>query len=511
MACLRRTVSNPSCTALLALALAGGVSLYAVPGAAAPDDDEEIVDDEEDAGSGEEEEEEDSEEAPTDDEEAPRASGRASVSLGGEASAEGKAKRGKGKKAKGEKAPKKKDDRPFFLRYRPTNHMLNIGGYLGGFFLARNYGLFDNSVAMTAPINRSAFDLGFRAEYMPIPWVGAGLEIGGMPTQGQADPPSVQQVRAGFYTVRGHVIGSLPYRLTPTIAIGAGLLGLRSRNADILNGGDAAFHWGPGLKFHINEWVAVRLDGRHIVTGPGTDSRRSHHGELLVGAEVTLRLTKWAFKKYRAERSDRDGDTVADLYDDCPDEPGDDENGCPRNRDSDGDGIKDKSDKCPKEWGDGVDGCPIPDKDSDSILDDDDSCVDEAEVFNGIDDTDGCPDELPEEVKKFEGVIQGILFDTGKSTIRKKSKPVLVKVVDLLKKYPQLRVEISGHTDNVGKDEDNVKLSQARADAVKAWLVEKGIEESRITTRGAGPNEPIADNKTKKGRSKNRRIEFKVL
>jgi OOP family OmpA-OmpF porin len=252
------------------------------------------------------------------------------------------------------------------------------------------------------------------------------------------------------------------------------------------------------------------MDGRHIVTGSSTDGNRAHHGELLFGAEVTIRLTKWVGAEYRAKRSDRDEDTITDFYDECPDEFGEGEDGCPVNRDSDKDGIKDKNDRCPKEWGDGPDGCPIPDKDGDGILDPNDRCEDEPEVFNGIDDTDGCPDELPEEVKKFEGVLKGIYFDTGKSTIRSKSKPVLQKVVDLLEKYPELRVEISGHTDSVGSAEDNVALSQARADAVKAWLVEKGIEESRVSTRGAGPNEPIADNKSKKGRAKNRRIEFKV-
>jgi outer membrane protein OmpA-like peptidoglycan-associated protein len=519
MAHLRRSVSDPSCATALALALGGGLCL-ATPRAAlaAPDDDLVLDDEEEEPAEAEEEaedpldESEEEEDAPLDDEEAPGASGRASASLGGGADAAGKTKGKKGKKdkkAKGKKAkgePKKKDDRPFFLRYRPTNHMLNAGFYLGAFIRAGNHGLIDRSLGPQPSTPPSAFDLAFRLEYMALPYVGVGFEAGGMPTRSDSEG-----VRAGFYTVRGHVVGALPYRLTPTLAVGGGLLGLRSKDAAILNGGDAAFHWGPGLKFYINEWIAVRMDGRHIVTGPGSDGGRAHHGEILFGAEVTLRLTKWAGRKYRAQRADRDEDGTADFYDECPDEYGEDENGCPVDRDGDGDGIKDSRDKCPKEWGDGSDGCPIPDKDGDGIFDDSDSCEDKPETFNGIEDADGCPDELPEEVKKFEGVLEGIYFDTGKSTIRKKSKPVLGTVVELLKKYPQLRVEISGHTDSVGSPEDNTKLSQARADAVKQFLVDAAIEEGRITTRGAGPNEPIADNKTKKGRSKNRRIEFKVL
>ncbi len=506
MAYLRRIESDPSYAAL-ALALTG-LCVLAVPGAAvAAPDDELSFDDEEDTAS--EEESPDDELADEEEEQAPSASGRASVSLGGGADASGKASGKKEKKAKKPKEPKQKDDRPFFRRYGPTNHMLDVGGYLGAFVRANNHGFFDRSLGPQPFTKRTSFDLGFRLEYMPIPYVGVGFEASGMPTIGRV-PPSNADLKAGFYAVRGHVVGALPYRLTPTLALGGGLLGLRSRANAILNGGDGAFHWGPGVKFFVNEWIAVRIDGRHIVTGSSIDGNRAHHGEVLFGAEVTLRLTKFLSAKYRGERSDRDNDTIADYYDECPDEYGEGENGCPLDRDSDKDGIRDSRDKCPKEWGDGPDGCPIPDKDGDGILDDNDRCVNEPENYNGIEDTDGCPDELPDEVKQFEGVIEGIYFDTGKSTIRKASRPKLGKVADLLKKYPQLRIEISGHTDSVGSESDNVKLSQERADAVKQFLVDEGIEEGRIATRGAGPGEPIADNKSKKGRSKNRRIEFKV-
>jgi len=77
--------------------------------------------------------------------------------------------------------------------------------------------------------------------------------------------------------------------------------------------------------------------------------------------------------------------------------------------------------------------------------------------------------------------------------------------------YPKLRIRITGHTDNVGDRDSNAKLSQARADAVKQYLVDKGVAADRIETRGAGPDEPIADNDTPAGQQKNRRIEFKLL
>jgi len=491
---LRSIVTDPSLAMGLLLATAG---MLAAPRAAwaEPDelDEDELDDDELD------------DDELGDDDEGASASGSASVSLGGGAEADGAATRSK--KPKKPKKPKQKDERSFLLRYRPTNHMINAGFYLGGFFRAANHGLADRSLGPQPSTPAGAFDAGFRLEYMPIPYVGVGFESGGMPIRSESEG----NARGHFYSVRGHVIGSLPYRLSPTVALGGGLLALASRNADILNGGQSGFHWGPGLKFYVNDWVAVRMDGRHIVTGGAIDGGRSHHGEIMVGAEVTIRLTKWVGAKWRAQRTDSDGDTFADFYDECPDVYGEDENGCPLDRDADKDGVPDRRDACPNEWGDSVDGCPVPDKDGDGILDLDDKCVEEPENYNGIDDEDGCPDELPDEVKKFEGVLKGIYFDTGKSSIRRKSKPLLDDVAAMLSKYPQLRVEISGHTDSKGSHDTNLALSQERADSVKQYLVDKDIAEDRIDTRGVGPDEPIADNGTKRGRSQNRRIEFKVL
>jgi OOP family OmpA-OmpF porin len=108
-------------------------------------------------------------------------------------------------------------------------------------------------------------------------------------------------------------------------------------------------------------------------------------------------------------------------------------------------------------------------------------------------------------------VIKGIEFDTGKDTIRPISEPVLEGALIVLNEYPALRIEISGHTDNVGSQETNIDLSKRRAESVKNWFVNKGVSADRIETRGAGPDEPIADNKQLAGRQKNRRIEFKLV
>jgi len=214
---------------------------------------------------------------------------------------------------------------------------------------------------------------------------------------------------------------------------------------------------------------------------------------------------------------DSDGDGFEDLRDQCPYEAEyfndfQDEDGCPE-VDDDGDGfwnIPDQ-DKCPDEVGVAPDGCPIVDTDGDGILDPEDKCVEEVEVVNGYEDQDGCPDEVPTEVERFMGVIEGIHFDTNLATIRPDSGFVLQQAVEIMNKYESVRVEISGHTDNIGQAEANQALSFARAEAVKAYMVEKGVDSSRIEVRGAGFDEPIATNKNEEGRSLNRRIEFRIL
>ncbi|MEX1369340.1 MAG: OmpA family protein, partial [Nannocystaceae bacterium] len=156
-------------------------------------------------------------------------------------------------------------------------------------------------------------------------------------------------------------------------------------------------------------------------------------------------------------------------------------------------------------------GCPIPDTDGDGILDPDDQCVDVPESFNGYEDEDGCPDELPKEVQRFSGVIEGIFFDTNKDIIKPASEVELNEALEVLRKFPGLRVEISGHTDSRGSRELNIDLSKRRAEAVERWLVERGIADERMTTRGVGPDEPLDSNRSSKGRARNRRIEFKLL
>ncbi len=227
---------------------------------------------------------------------------------------------------------------------------------------------------------------------------------------------------------------------------------------------------------------------------------------------------------------DNDGDGIADAADKCPSEPEDvdgfqDDDGCP-DGDNDGDGVPDAADKCPMEAEDkdgfqDDDGCPDPDNDGDGVLDAQDQCAAEPETKNGYQDEDGCPDEIPAKVKQFTGVIQGINFKVSSSDLQPASNKTLDKAVAVLKEFPDLRMEIQGHTDDQPlkankKFADNQALSQARAETVRAYFISKGVEESRVTAVGYGDTQPVVAPTGLKGgklsaaRAKNRRVEFKL-
>ncbi len=187
--------------------------------------------------------------------------------------------------------------------------------------------------------------------------------------------------------------------------------------------------------------------------------------------------------------------------------------------DSDGDGLPDSRDRCPNESGPAsnagcpVAGKPVADKDSDGdgIMDSADKCPNEQETKNGYQDDDGCPDEVPAAIAKFSGAIEGVVFKTGSAELDTKSVPVLTKAAEVFKQYSDIRVEISGHTDNVGNEKANTVLSQKRAESVKAWFVKNGIDQKRLEAKGFGPSKPVADNRAADGRAKNRRVEFHLI
>ncbi|WP_299158836.1 OmpA family protein [uncultured Eudoraea sp.] len=203
---------------------------------------------------------------------------------------------------------------------------------------------------------------------------------------------------------------------------------------------------------------------------------------------------------------DSDGDGIADKDDACPNEAGLAAlAGCP---DADGDGIADKDDQCPNEAGPAENnGCPWPDRDGDGILDKDDLCPD----LVGTVANKGCP-EVTEAVRKtLNDYAKTILFDTGKASIKDRSAEVLNNIVAILNEYSWARFTIDGHTDSVGSEALNQKLSEERAYSVMNYLIENGVASSRLEATGYGESKPIADNGTASGRKTNRRVEVNLI
>jgi OmpA-OmpF porin, OOP family len=215
--------------------------------------------------------------------------------------------------------------------------------------------------------------------------------------------------------------------------------------------------------------------------------------------------------------SDRDGDAVVDEVDACPDVAGithEDpaKNGCPPDRD--GDSVIDAMDACPDVVGvaqedPAKNGCP-PDSDGDGILDAEDACPREPGTKNADPTKNGCPRVVITDKEVL--ILQKVEFDLDKATIKAVSNSLLDEVAQTLKGHPELaELEVQGHTDDKGAAWYNKRLSQQRAEAVVAALVERGIDDKRLAAKGYGEGKPIASNKTEEGQAKNRRVQFTIV
>jgi outer membrane protein OmpA-like peptidoglycan-associated protein len=205
---------------------------------------------------------------------------------------------------------------------------------------------------------------------------------------------------------------------------------------------------------------------------------------------------------------DQDNDGLFDFVDNCPQVAGPKENqGCPW-PDTDADGLLDKDDECPKLAGPKANkGCPYKDSDNDGLLDKDDDCPNTP----GPKTNKGCPVIEQAVIEVLKTAFDNLEFETGKDIIFESSKPSLNELAEVLKKKTTWKLEISGHTDNVGDDNANLVLSKKRAEALKAYLISQGLEEARLITKYFGETKPIATNDTPEGRQKNRRVEMKIV
>lgn len=384
---------------------------------------------------------------------------------------------------------KTRDEDKWIHRWAPQAGMGEIGIYGGVWFPSRHLELYGATAGGTGQGNQLfrlvAPDVGLRGGYYPLRYLGVEVEGGVMPTRTLGSDG-----RATVWNVRGHVVAQLGlWSVTPFMLVGTGVLGVASDAAPTGVGTDqdVEIHFGGGVKVYVNQLIQLRLDVRDVVSNRlGVGDGLTSSPEILLGLSITLGRKKDKSKeKARPGVGDRDGDGVLDRDDYCPDVFGEAPRGCPQVciDDSDGDGLSNPVDKCPTE----------------------------PETRNGFEDRDGCPDEVPPELADLSGIMEGITFDTDKDTIKAGSKPIIDQGVEVMKKYPELRVRVSGHTDSQGPYRHNVDLSKRRAKAVKRYMVESGIDDSRIETEGFGPDQPIDTNETAEGRGRNRRIEFTII
>lgn len=306
-----------------------------------------------------------------------------------------------------------------------------------------------------------------------------------------------------------------------------------------------------GAKALLGRAFAISVaGGTAVIGGVGAPDYR-----LVAGLTVA--------PSFDPDARDTDKDKIPDGTDRCAKDPEDyddfqDEDGCPE-LDNDADGREDGVDQCKNdpEDDDGYldnDGCPDPDNDKDGVVDTQDRCPDQAETVNGFTDDDGCPDDKPVEDSDGDGfkddvdrcpydpedkndfededgcpddrlknarvvvtkeaikIKEVIFFDTGKATIQTRSYDLLDEIARVVNEHPELKkIRIEGHTDSVGNDLSNLKLSQARAESVAAYLKSKGVDGSRLDAAGFGEMRPISTNDTDDGRSQNRRVEFIIV
>jgi outer membrane protein OmpA-like peptidoglycan-associated protein/outer membrane protein W len=407
---------------------------------------------------------------------------------------------------------------------------------------------------------------GVRLGYMVNDMLGVEVEAGILPSE---DRNLVYDVFAG--TLRGHLIAQFraanpANKLLPFVVVGGGGTKVLSsdREERISLDSDASLYAGIGAKYRVENGWGLRFDGRLLFPPSSEGSGAALDGEILLSVYKEFGRKEAAKPVEEVEETppvdndpdkdgilgdadgcpneaedadgfqdddgcpdtDNDGDGVLDASDACPGDAEDadgfkDEDGCP-DPDNDGDGIADATDQC-KDQAEDVDsfqdedGCPDPDNDGDGVADAADTCPDKMETKNGYQDGDGCPDEVPAPLAKFTGVIKGINFKSGSADILKNSNKLLDKAVKVLQDYPDIKLEVQGHTDDVGDDAANLDLSQKRAESVKAYFESKGVAADRVIAKGYGETAPTAPidglkgGKLKAAQAKNRRVEFKLL
>ena len=395
----------------------------------------------------------------------------------------------------------------------------------------------------------SRIGLGVEAEVLWLPT--ALLSAAGVAGAGSATVRDSATALAGLGQV---VVAAGSFRVQALLTAGVGGSLLVVHSGQWASSTAAHGHAGLGVRFLPAQDWSVRADARWLATSEGNPNS-PFAAVLQALLAVGYRFGASPPVAVHSQTDDSDDDGVPDQGDVCPfvAETANgirDSDGCPEHPevlargasptdlaadassaqeaddpwaktlpplaergDADGDGIWGDDDQCPlaKEDVDGYadfDGCPDDDNDGDGVNDAADKCPLEAEAPNGYLDGDGCPDEVPAALRKFTGVIEGIYFDSKSVQIIKKSEKVLLAAAQVLLQFAHVRVQIAGHTDDVGTAAYNLTLSHNRAQAVCNWLIHHGISADRLAAIGHGNSQPRQPEATEQARQLNRRVEF---
>ena len=340
-----------------------------------------------------------------------------------------------------------------------------------------------------------------------------------------------------YFFTRNH--GFAPY-----LTIGLGLLRTEfADNADTHTMVSA----GVGFMSRLNDYgLALRTDARYRMDNDNSSiASENGFGDWLLNVGLVIPFGSQAKAPAAPlapvavaaapKAADSDGDGIADGADRCPGsapgvkvdangcEPDDDKDGvvnsqdrCPDSApgakvdaagcelDGDKDGVVDSQDKCPSTpAGVKVDarGCEL-DSDGDGIVDGKDQCPG---TQAGVKvDNKGC--ELQATIK-----LEGVTFTNNSARLQPSSVAILDDAAEILRRHADLKIEVAGHTDNRGNRAYNVRLSQQRAEAVKQYLIDHGVNAANLSAKGYGPGTPIADNASASGRAANRRVELRIL
>jgi outer membrane protein OmpA-like peptidoglycan-associated protein len=392
-------------------------------------------------------------------------------------------------------------------------------------------------------------------------WSTFVLEAEGGYSEQKLGPATVKYIPA-----RARLLYSLPLGSTASLLIGGG--GVRNEYmVDTLHSNDWGYTALAGLRVKLGSFMSLRLDAVvDYIENPVNESDlfpRNINKAVHAGLQFPLWQSKWVpptkekpqwkvtetqappkeepkpepvkaepeprreapapvqQQELKMNEPDADRDAVPDSRDLCAaTAPGStvDAQGCQVYRDTDDDGVTDVRDRCPATpQGTVIDGygCPARpaeaarDTDGDGIEDSRDKCP--ATPAGTHADASGCPIVIP----KMEGprtvTLRGVTFMSGRDELTPSSLVVLDEVAKQLVAVPELKIEIAGHTDSKGTRIRNIRLSLARAEAVRAYLVMQGVPAERLTARGYGPDKPVASNAGPNGRAMNRRVELKRL